>query len=291
MNRKMIAVIAAVGLGVLGAVVQEAQQAGQQQQRPPVEIQQIKPGLYLVTGAGGNITARVTNEGVIIVDDKFEQDYANIIEKIRSVTQQPVKYVINTHNHGDHTGSNAQFLRIAEIIAHKNARANMMKAQPPQPGPPRIVFTDETAVFLGGAEVQAHHLGRGHTNGDAVIYFPDLRVISTGDLVNEAGPFADYANGGSMAEWTATFDNILKLDFETVIPGHGRVMTKADLQTYRNRMNTLVTRLNEAVRAGTRKEDIAARLRVDDLVWNLGPQSAFMSRSLSGAYDELVARR
>jgi glyoxylase-like metal-dependent hydrolase (beta-lactamase superfamily II) len=291
MATKIVWVITAIVLGTLGAVVQQAQQAGQQQQRPPVEIQQIKQGLYLITGAGGNISARVTDEGVILVDDKFEQDYAAIIDKLKTVTQQPVKYVINTHNHGDHTGSNAQFLRIAEIIAHKNARANMMKAQPPQPGPPRIVFTDQTAVFLGGAEVQAHYLGRGHTNGDAVIYFPDLRVVSTGDLVNEAGPFADYGNGGSVAEWTATFDNILKLDFDTVIPGHGRVMTKPDLQTYRNRMNTLVTRLTEAIRSGATKENLAARLKTDDLVWNLGPQSTFMSRSLSGAYDEVAARR
>src|SRR5688572_17838118 len=105
MNRRILAVIIALAAGTLGAVVQQAQQAGappqQQQPRPPIEIQQLKQGLYLITGSGGNITARVTNEGVIIIDDKFEQDYAGIIEKLKTVTQQPVKYVINTHNHGD----------------------------------------------------------------------------------------------------------------------------------------------------------------------------------------------
>lgn len=286
MRTKILVILVAMVIGIVGAMIQVA---SQQRPRPPLEIQKLKEDLYVITGAGGNVGVRVTPEGVIVIDDKFEQDYAGIIERIKSVTSQPVKYVINTHHHGDHTGSNAQFLQIADIISHKNARDNMIQRN--QPGPARIVFTEQTAVYLGGVEVQAHYMGRGHTNGDAVIYFPDLKVVHFGDLINEAGPYADYSAGASAVDWPATFDNILKLDFDTAISGHGKMMTKSDVVQYRNRMETLVQRLRQLVRQGTKKEEIAAKIKTDDLGWNLGPNSSFMSRSLSGAYDEVASRQ
>lgn len=286
MRTKLFAVVVAAALGISGAVVQVWTE---QQPRPALDIQKLKENLYVIYGAGGNVGVRVTPEGVIVIDDKFEQDGPGIIEKIKSVTNQPVKYVINTHQHGDHTGSNPQFLKIAEVISHKNARDNMVKAN--QPGPARIVFTDQTAVYLGGVEVQAHYMGRGHTNGDAVIYFPDLGVVHTGDLINEAGPFADYSAGASMIDWPKTFDNILKLNFDTAIPGHGKIFTKADVQSYRDHMNTLVQRLTQLVRQGTKKEEIVSKLKADDLGWNLGPNSNFISRSLGPTYDEIASRR
>jgi glyoxylase-like metal-dependent hydrolase (beta-lactamase superfamily II) len=161
------------------------------------------------------------------------------------------------------------------------ARGNM-------PGLARITFTDQTAVFLGGVEVQAHYMGRGHTNGDAVIYYPDLRTVHAGDLLNEAGPFADYSAGASALEWPRTFDNILRLDFDTIIPGHGKVMTRAEFQAYKQRMETFVTRMSDLVRQQTRKEDVVTKLKVDDLTpWNLGTKSAFMTKSLDGFYEEV----
>ncbi len=95
--------------------------------------------------------------------------------------------------------------------------------------PAQVTFTDETSVFLGGKEVRARYFGRGHTNGDAVIYFPALRTIHTGDLMAGTTPLIDYAGGGSLVEWTKTLDGAMKLDFETVIPGHGAVTNKAGL--------------------------------------------------------------
>ena len=102
-----------------------------------------------------------------MIDDKFERDYADIMAKVKSLTGKPVKYVLNTHQHGDHTGGNAKMLEgSVEILAQKNARANMVATK--MPGVPRISFNDETEVFLGGKEVRARYFGRGHTNGDAV---------------------------------------------------------------------------------------------------------------------------
>src|SRR5206468_3600403 len=149
-------------------------------------IMKLKEGLYVIPGydgaaTGGNVAVRVTTEGVIIVDDKLPNLFSDIVGKVKSVSPLPIKYVLNTHQHGDHTGGNAEFLKTAEILMHKNARANMIRAK--QAGPGRIVYNDQQSLFLGGVEVQMHYMGRGHTNGDSVIYFPDLRAVHTGDLI------------------------------------------------------------------------------------------------------------
>src|SRR5688500_19005328 len=153
-----------------GAQGQQGSAQGRQGAAPPAQltIQQVKPGLYAILNPGANTLAvRVTNEGVILVDDMFAQNYEQILALIKSVTDQPVKYVISTHHHGDHTGGNAQFLKTAQIIGHKNARAAMTGANP-LPGAPPLTLIDEAGINLGGAEVQLHHVGRGHTNGDTI---------------------------------------------------------------------------------------------------------------------------
>ena len=119
-------------------------------------------------------------------------------------------------------------------------------------------------MYLGGVEVRAYHLGRGHTNGDAVIYFPDLRTIHGGDLLHGISPFIDYANGGSSREWVTTLNNILQIDFDTAIPGHGDVMTKDDVRAFRGQFQTLRRRMSELVRAGVSKDEVAERLKTDE---------------------------
>jgi glyoxylase-like metal-dependent hydrolase (beta-lactamase superfamily II) len=206
--------------------------------------------------------------------------------RVQSVTKQPVKYVINTHQHGDHTGSNVQFIKTADILAHKNARANMVRTKQ-MDTPPRVTFGDETAVYLGGAEVQAHYFGRGHTNGDAVVYFPDLRTVHMGDLFTAGFPYIDYENGGSIAEWIKTIDAALELDFDTAIPGHGPVMRKADLETYRNKIEIVRQRVRDLVMKGVSKEQYVAQLKLDDIGWTLNP-NGISYRSLPRLYDELA---
>src|SRR5262245_46027297 len=259
--------------------------AAQQGPAPPLKIDNVKDNLYVISESGGNVAVRVTSEGVILIDDKFERNFNEIMQRVKSVTNQPVKYVINTHQHGDHTGSNVQFIKTAEIIAQKNARANMVKSKQ-MDTPPRVTFSDETAVYLCGAEVQAHYYGRGHTNGDAVIYFPDLRVVHMGDLFTAGFPFIDYENGGSLVEWIKTIDNALKLDFETAIPGHGPVMTKADLEMHRNKIEIVRQRGRELIRKGVPKAQFTAQLKVDDIGWTLDP-NGLAGRSMPRLYDEL----
>jgi glyoxylase-like metal-dependent hydrolase (beta-lactamase superfamily II) len=229
----------------------------------------------------------VTNEGVVLVDDMFDRNHSGILAQVKSVTDQPIRYVINTHQHDDHAGGDLKMLPIAEVVAHRNVRANLEHIKQPYyedtPGTPiglpRITFSDEFSLYLGGSEVRAKHFGRGHTSGDAVIYFPALKTIHTGDLflartgARGAPPaqtrppgvniYVDYAQGGSFFEWSKTLDGALQLDFDTVIPGHGGVSTREDLVKFKSDLETMRTRLAGLVRDGKSKDDIVNLLEVD----------------------------
>ncbi|MFM1896450.1 MAG: hypothetical protein RLZZ385_1524 [Pseudomonadota bacterium] len=253
----------------------------------PLTISEVKQGLYVIMGSGGNVGLRVTSEGAVLIDDKFPQNFDEIQSLVASVTDQPVKYVINTHHHGDHTGSNAGYIAIAEIIAHKNARANMIRGD--QAGPPEIVFSQETAVFLGNIEVRAYHFGTGHTNGDAVIYFPDLKTIHGGDLLHTTAPFIDYANGGSSRGWVTTLNGILGLDFDTAIPGHGEVIDRAGVVAFRNQMEAVRERMKSLVRGGMPAGEAAVRIKDQSLSWTMADTGLFMQRSIPGFFEEIRA--
>jgi glyoxylase-like metal-dependent hydrolase (beta-lactamase superfamily II) len=261
---------------------------------PQLQIEKIKDDLYAIIGDGGNVAVYITDEGIILIDDKFERDYSDILAKVKSVTDKPVKYVLNTHQHGDHTGGNAKMLGAsAEIIAHKNARANMVDGK--MPGIPRISFSDETEVFLGGKEVRARYFGRGHTNGDAVIYFPAAHVIHTGDLFTigtssapvTIAPFIDYSAKGSVVDWTKTLDGVLNSgwDFDTVIPGHGPISKKADLMQYRQNFEKMRSRVSGLVRESKSKDDVAKMLAAE-FGWSTAP-GALGLRSIESMMAEL----
>ena len=260
----------------------------QGKQAPQLTINKVKDDLYNIEGDGGNVAVLVTSEGVILVDDKFDRDHDAIVANIKSVTNQPVKYVLSTHHHADHSGGNAMFLPTAEIISTANARTNILEHKqsnaPPVVAPARLVFTQETAVFLGGKEARARHFGRGHTNGDAVIYFPALRTIHTGDLMAGTSPLIDYPGGGSVVEWTKTLDAAMKLDFDTVIPGHGKVTNKAGLLAYRDNVEKLRNRVSGLIREGKGQDDVG-KVVMAEYGWAAG--SLNMQWSLPGMMTEL----
>ncbi|HET8699211.1 MAG TPA: MBL fold metallo-hydrolase [Gammaproteobacteria bacterium] len=252
----------------------------------PVDIARVKGDLYVISGEGGNVAVYVTPEGVILVDDMFYRNTEDIVAKVATVTDKPIVYVLNTHQHDDHAGGNAKMLAFANVIAQQNVRANLSHIKQPYyedtPGTPiglpNITFGTEIAVHLGGKEVRAKYFGRGHTNGDAVVYFPELKVIHTGDLFlgrTEAaakaaagkppgrGIYVDYAQGGSFLDWTATLDGALLLDFDTVIPGHGPVSTRADVVQFRGDVGAMRDRLKALIGAGASKPQVLAVLEMD----------------------------
>ena len=259
------------------------------QQDPPLGITEVKDGLYVVNGVGGNVGVRVTGEGVILVDNKFARNHDEIMARVRDVTDQPITYVIGTHHHGDHMGGNPLFATHADIIGHQNNRANMVRGD--QPAPPNIVFSDETSVFLGDVEVRAYHFGPGHTNGDAIVYFPDLRTIHGGDLLHGIAPFIDYGNGGSSRAWISTLDAALELDWDTAIPGHGDVMTRRDVQAFRDQMVSVRQRMSQLISDGVTRDQAAQRIQTSELSWTMAADGLFMRRSIPGFYDEVAAER
>jgi len=188
----------------------------------------VKDGLYVIrgpflpcmrgcppgqTGDGlihesGDVALRVTPAGLIVVDDKFPDQATEVLAQVKKVSPLPVRYVLNSHHHADHVSGNAT-VRSAlgvDIIGHRNIRENFLRLK--QAGEPTITFDDQTSIFLGGVEVRLLWLGRGHTNGDTVIYFPDLKTVHVGDLIIDGMPVIDYPGGGSAVEFLATIDNL-----------------------------------------------------------------------------------
>ena len=276
-NRLLVSsLFSAVILGVSGGAAAQGR----------LNISEVKDGLHVIMGPGGNIGVRLTPEGVILIDNKFPQDFEEIQSLVAEVTDLPVRYVINTHHHGDHSGSNPGFLQFAEVIAHKNARENMLRGN--QEGLPRIIYTDETAVSLGGIEVRVFHMGSGHTNGDSVVYFPDLKTIHGGDLLHGIAPFIDYGNGGSSRGWVRTVNNILTLDFNTAIPGHGEIMNRRDVLNFRNQMEAIRARMTSLIRDGVDIGDVSNQIIDPDLSWTQIEDGLFMQRSIPGFFNEIL---
>lgn len=271
---------ATIGILALGGLWAAWSQNPQQPQT--LTMQKVSGDLYVIMGSGGNVAVMPTSKGVILVDDKFAQDAPQILEKVKSVTDQPIRYVMNTHQHGDHTGGNEALLAgNAEIIIHKNARANMVAAE--QPGIPRITFSEESQVFLGGKEVVARYFGRGHTNGDVLIYFPAERVLHTGDLFTSGAPYCDTTAKCSIKEWDQTLEKALQYDFDSVIPGHGPVMKKADLAKYAKSVAMIRDRLKKACAGGA--ADAVSRVDLADLGMTTG---GMFARGVPGMCQELT---
>lgn len=232
-------------------------------------VNKISNDLYeLEQNGNGNVAVYLTDDGVILVDDKFEQSHDDIMANVKKLTSKPVKYVLSTHHHQDHTGGNAKMqAENVIIVAQRNARANMVNGE--QSGLPPITFGDQAQVFLGGKEVDLFYNGRGHTNGDVVAYFPALKIVHTGDLFTTSGgagsvaPILDYAGGASVADWPKTIDGILKLDFETVIPGHGPISKRGDLEKFRTGLASLQTRVRDMSRQNKTRDDISKMLQTD----------------------------
>jgi len=255
-----------------------------------LKLNKIRENLYEispvpeVSGAGGNVTVAITREGVILVDDKYDYDHDGILAKVKTVTDKPVRYVINTHQHGDHTGGNAKMLPMGvQLMISKQARENMARLK--MPGLPQISFENNLQLSLGDDNAEAFHFGRAHTNGDSVVLFKAQRVLSTGDMCvrgDEFPPLIDYSAGGSIMEWTKTLDSVLKLDFDTVIPGHGPVGTKQDLVAFRNLLERTRQRVHE-LNAAKKSKDEIGKMLLTEFHWT----PARLKSSLDGIVAEM----
>jgi glyoxylase-like metal-dependent hydrolase (beta-lactamase superfamily II) len=268
MNRNVIAVFGAIALGATLSSPSQAQFGAE-----PTEVELIKlnDDMYVISNVAvpGLVTMLVTDEGVVLVDDKFEQDHESIMELVRSVTDQPVKYVINTHYHGDHSGGNAKLQALDAIaVASEQARARMVAAN--QSGQPDFTVSDSAAIYLGGKTIELHRVSPAHTDGDVVVLFPDYGVLASGDIfANGPGTSAqlvDRNGGGSAKSWPQAVMEALELEFETVVPGHGLLSTRDDLIDYLTRTMRFREVLSDLVEQGRSRDEIEAVVR-SDFAW------------------------
>jgi cyclase len=297
-------VIALVGLVAVAAAAVAAQQQLSPAALNATRIQQVKANLYVITGSdpteraafsGGNTGVFVTDAGVVVVDTKLAGWGQVILDRIRSVTDKPVIRIINTHTHGDHTGSNSFFAPTVDIVAQANTKANMEKMDAFKGENarflPKETFTDSLTLGSGADRMELFYFGRGHTSGDAMIYYPSLRVLQTGDLFAwKDAPLYDRANGGSGVDEPQTLAKALArvTDFDVVIPGHSPLMQRSDLEQYQRYTADLLAQTRAAKAAGKTAEQAAAGI---DLASKYpGYKSDRVAAAVQAIYAELDVR-
>jgi len=264
MKLRMVAV---AGLGLVAARVVHAQ--GQDFSKVEVKASKVAGSVYMLEGAGGNIGVSVGEDGILIVDDQFAPLAPKIQAALKNISAQPVKFVLNTHWHGDHTGGNEAFAASASIIAHENVRKRLGaesrgsngQIRPPSPKAalPVITFDDRLTVHVNGEDIRAIHFPKGHTDGDAIIFFSKSNVVHMGDdFFSGRFPFIDLQSGGSVKGLIANLDKVMpQIPAEAkIIPGHGPISTIDDLKKFASMLKESTALVEAGIRAGKTLEKL-----------------------------------
>jgi cyclase len=234
-------------------------------------IQNVNDVVAEIGAFGGNITVYLTDQGVILIDSKNDQMHDDVVAKVKSLTDKPIKYVVLTHNHQDHSGGAAAMQQMgATVIISDDDRQQMARAN--QVGLPQIAYSRHASVVLGGKQVQLTEYC-GHTRGDTVAYLPAARVIVAGDLVTTPDSIPQIVNYGDGGNWTdlgKALDAIAALDFDFLVGGHGPVLTKQQFLDHRARVTRIRERARTLVKEGRTQEEITQTL-LKELKWGDGP--------------------
>ncbi len=265
-----------------------------------IETVKLAPGAAVIFGSGGNIGVSYGPDGTILIDDQFAPLTPKITAAAAALDQRPIRFVINTHWHFDHSGGNENLGKAgAVIVAHDNVRTRMSTDQliqtlnfafPPSPKAalPVITFAEGATFHLNGDTLKVVHVAAAHTDGDAMVKWEKANVLHTGDVLNRAGlPFADRSSGGSVAGIIAGINTALALsDNNTkVIPGHGPVSTRADMVAYRDALKVLLERVTAEHKAGKTIEQVLAL----KLEWQAATRTVPADGLVRAAYEDLAA--
>ena len=240
-----------------------------------VKIRPVKiaDNIYMLKGSGGNIGVLIGKDGTLMIDNQFAPLSNKINGAIKTLDPGEIRFLVNTHLHGDHSGGNENFKRMgATVVAHDLARERMGKEQvnkamnrvtPPREKDalPVITFSDKLNFHLNDEDIVLHHFDAGHTDGDLIVQFKNANVVHTGDAFVRYGyPFIDVSSGGSVNGFISTLDKILLLidDNTRVIPGHGEPATKADVKKVRDAVADIRDQVSSALKKGKKTEDISA---------------------------------
>ncbi len=256
--------------------------ANAQELATEVRATEAAPGIYMLEGVNGfssNIGLMVGEEHVLLIDDGMAPITDSLVAKVRELSGRPVDFIVNTHAHGDHVGSNAALAAAgATIFAHDNLRAALAADPEPAGGPgglPVVTFTDEVTFHANGHRAVVFHVAAAHTDGDAVIHFPEQNVIDASDLFfNDLFPFIDLDSGGTVAGYIAGQKRIISMadDDTVIIPGHGPLANRQDLQVALDMLEDSLARVKKLVDEGKSLDDI---LQINPLAdyheqWNWG---------------------
>ncbi len=286
MIRTGLAAIATVLL-LTGSAVAQQQPAAAPAAPPPVDFSKVEikttdlgDNVYMLEGQGGNITVAVAQNGIIVVDGQFAPLHDKIEAAIATLSNLPIKYLINTHYHGDHTGGNESFAKdgvlvVAQINVKNRLAAGTTngltgaKTPPAQPGAlPGDTYTNFSKVRLPGRVADLKHIANAHTDGDTYVWFKTANVLSTGDtFTNGRYPNIDFANGGNIKGMIAAADTYLKLTNakSRIVPGHGPVADKKALTEYRAMLVTARDRMAKLVKDGKTEDEVVATKPFADL--------------------------
>ena len=269
-----------------------------------VKVTKVAGSVYMLEGAGGNIGVSVGEDGIVIVDDQFAPLADRIQAALKGITDKPVRFVINTHWHFDHTGGNGYFGKQGTIIAQDNVRERLaaggkilgMEMKPvPAQELPIITFNDRLTVHANGEDIRAIHFPHGHTDGDSVIFFPRSNVVHMGDdFVTYGFPFIDLESGGSVRGMIAACEKVLATvpaDVK-VIPGHGGLSTVADLKPYVAMLKDAAARVEKGIRDGK----TAAQLKSEKVLagyesWGGEGKFVTTDKFIDTLYDDLSGRK
>jgi glyoxylase-like metal-dependent hydrolase (beta-lactamase superfamily II) len=268
------------GLAWLGTVLVAASVNAQANDEPvPIRSVPVAPGLTMLVGRGGNIAVSTGEDGPILIDDQYAVQVPGIREAVKQLQDAPVRFVINTHFHGDHTGGNEAFGGGgALIVAHDNVRVRLSTEQlstrlgripalPPVAWPV-VTFAEGVTLHWNGETLVAEHVANAHTDGDSLVWFRNANAVHCGDtFFNGLYPFVDVESGGSFAGMIAAADRVLAAarPDTKLIPGHGPLATPADLRAFRDMLATLKGRVEEAIAAGKTLEAFVAEKPLADL--------------------------
>lgn len=215
---------------------------------------------YMLEGAGGNIGFSVGDDGVFVIDDQFAPLSEKILTAIKAVSDKPLKYLVNTHYHGDHSGGNENMQKVgAIIIAHDNVKKRLKENQSPKEALPVITFNDKLSITINNESIAVLHVANAHTDGDSLLYFTESNVLHTGDtFFNGRYPYIDLGSGGSVTGYIeAVKKGLMLIDNDTkIIPGHGQLANAEDYKDFLIMLETLQSNIQKAIDEGKTEDEV-----------------------------------